>query len=534
MPPKASNNSDDLLAQLDDLSTQNQPRPRQSRPTTARAPKSNQGPGQGNKSQTEQDLLAELGNLAQRPSSRPGTPSLRSSTRPNDNASPRRAATPTITEDKLTSSDRKSADSARSSGNGAQAYTPATTTADDSPAEEATPAPTAQQSAGGWGGWFTSIASSAVNTAQAQVKNLQHQAQHQAEQRGINVDAKTFTDQLRSNPSGLLKGLGVSTDTIGNLRSMAMPTFQNILQTIAPPISSHERLAVHITHDLRGYPSLDPTIYRVFERVMAQVEGGDLLVVQRGEEAGPKRSSRDVGSRIGISSIGGAWQDGPWWRTQGERSTNPVNGVAEGTKLARANAEGYATDFFANKGGVEEAAKKATETLSESNPTRDSQIFLAVQAVRQERAGGSTSGGSDGAEEKDKEGNERDADATNRDEFLFAVYLHDPIHGIAFHAVSQSVPMQWVEWLDAPNDVEGALPESIQEIIGGGGVDPREWVSEWLEETLSLVAGVVAQRYVARRMGVGEAVKEKGRLRADMNTAQMAESGGGEAARAGL
>jgi len=373
-----------------------------------------------------------------------------------------------------------------------------------------------------------------VNTAQAQVKNLQHQAQHQAEQRGINVDAKTFTDQLRSNPSGLLKGLGVSTDTIGNLRSMAMPTFQNILQTIAPPISSHERLAVHITHDLRGYPSLDPTIYRVFERVMAQVEGGDLLVVQRGEEAGPKRSSRDVGSRIGISSIGGAWQDGPWWRTQGERSTNAVKGVAEGTKLARANAEGYATDFFANKGGVEEAAKKATETLSESNPTRDSQIFLAVQAVRQERVGDSTSGGSDGAEEKDKEGIERDADAANRDEFLFAIYLHDPIHGIAFHAVSQSVPMQWVEWLDAPNDVEGALPESIQEIIGGGGVDPREWVSEWLEETLSLVAGVVAQRYVARRMGVGEVVKGKGRLRADMNTAQMAESGGGEAARAGL
>ena len=376
------------------------------------------------------------------------------------------------------------------------------------------------------------MASSAVTQAQAQVKNLQHQAQQQAEQRGINVDAKTFTDQLRSNPTGLFKGLGVNSETIGNLRSMAMPTFQNILQTIAPPISSHERLAVHITHDLRGYPSLDPTIHRVFERVMAQVEGGDLLVVQRGEEVGPKRSSRDVGSRIGISSIGGAWQDGPWWRTQGDRSTNAIRGLSEGTKLARASAEGYATDFFANKGGVEEAAKKVTETLSESNPTRDSQIFLAVQAVVQEKARELFQGGS--ADDKEKDADSTSTNTSNTDEFLFAIYLHDPIHGIAFHAISQSVPLQWLEWLDAPNDVEGALPESIQEIIEGGGVDPREWVSEWVEETLSLAAGVVAQRYVARRMGVGEQVRGKGRLRADMGTVMMAESGGGEAARAGL
>ncbi|KAK5942450.1 hypothetical protein PMZ80_005015 [Knufia obscura] len=546
MPPKASNNPDDLLAQLDDLSTQPQSRSRPPRPTTARAPKSNHGTKP--QSQNEQDLLAELGNLAQRPASRPGTPSLRSSARPGDNASPRRAATPTIADEKTALSDRKSADSARSSGNGTQAYTPATTTADDSPAEEPTPtpapapAPAAQQqqqqqatTGGGWGGWFTTLATQTLTTAQTQVKNLQHQAAAQAEQHGINVpvDAKQFTEQLRGNPSGLLKNLGVSTETIGNLRNMAMPTFQNILQTIAPPISSHERLAVHITHDLVGYPSLDPTIYRVFERVMAQVEGGDLLVVQRGEEAGPKRSSRDVGSRIGISSIGGAWGDGPWWRASGQRSTNAVRGLVDGTKLARANAEGYAADFFKEKGGVEEAAKRAAETLTtggESNPTRDSQIFLAVQAITQESAEDLFLGASADDKEKEKEAE----NANTNTSFLFAIYLHDPIHGIAFHALSQSVPMQWVEWLDAPNDVEGSLPESIQEIIEGGGVDPREWVSEWLEETLSLAAGVVAQRYVARRMGVGEVVKGKGKLKADMGSSMMAESGGGEAARAGL
>jgi len=208
--------------------------------------------------------------------------------------------------------------------------------------------------------------------------------------------------------------------------------------------------------------------------------------------------------------------------------------LIDGTKLARANAEGYAADFFKGKGGVEEAAKRAAETLAggdnTSNPTRDSQIFLAVQAITQDPPEDLFQG--NGADEKDT----KEADTTDiaTTDFLFAIYLHDPIHGIAFHALSQSVPMQWVEWLDAPNDVEGALPESIQEIIEGGGVDPREWVSEWLEETLSLAAGVVAQRYVARRMGVGEAVKGKGRLRAEVGTVSMAESGGGEAARAGL
>src|ERR1700744_4636480 len=148
----------------------------------------------------------------------------------------------------------------------------------------------------------------------------------------------------------------------GDLKNMAIPTFQNILQTIAPPISSHERLQIHITHDLTNYPTLDPLIYQVFSRVMAQVEGGDLMVVQRGQEAGPKRGSSETTRPVG------SWHDGPWGRRGERRSHKAVRGVVEGSKLARAAAEGYAEEFFSGKGGVEEAAKRATETLSASNP----------------------------------------------------------------------------------------------------------------------------------------------------------------------
>jgi hypothetical protein len=210
-----------------------------------------------------------------------------------------------------------------------------------------------------------------------------------------------------------------------------------------------------------------------------------------------------------------------------------VRGVIDGSKLARASAESYATEYFSSRGGVEEAAKQATEVLNESNPVRSSDIFLAIQAISQATSKELFQAGSseqtDDTEEKEEE-------------ICFALYLHDPIHGIAFHTISQSIPQTWIDWLDesapAPEnpDSEDAhmarvvVPEAIAEIIEGGGVDPREWVSEWIEETLSLAAGTIAQRYVARRMGVGEGGVGKGKMRAEQ--ASTVESGAGEAARA--
>jgi hypothetical protein len=296
-----------------------------------------------------------------------------------------------------------------------------------------------------------------------------------------------------------------------------MPTFQNILQTIAPPISSHERLQIHITHDLSGYPTLDPLIYSVFSRVMSQVEGGDLMVIQKGQEAAPRRDSEGGNSNRPI----GSWHDGPWWRSGDKRSINTVKGVVEGSKLARASAEGYASEYFASRGGVEEAAKQATAKLSETNPTRNSEIFLAIQAVSQAVS-----------KELFVPGSTEEKDETDAEEVLFALYLHDPIHGIAFFTLSQAVPAQWIDWLDEGAQGVDALPETIQEIIESGGVDPREWVSEWIEEVLSLGVGIIAQKYVAKRMGVGEGGVGKGKMKADRGASEMVENGGGEAARA--
>lgn len=304
----------------------------------------------------------------------------------------------------------------------------------------------------------------------------------------------------------------------------ALPTFTNILHTLAPPIAQHERLQIHITHDLIGYPSLDPIIHQTFSTVMAQVEGGDLLVIQRGSES-TQRSSTE-----GYRGGGGGWNDGPWWRHPDKRDLSIVKGLSEGTKLTRVSAESYADEFFTARGGVEEAAKQATEVLSETNPVRSSDIFIAIQAISYpapgELFGGSTSADSKGGEAQEQK--EED------EQVVFAVYLHDPIHGISFKALSQSFPAKWAEWLDASVNIEAAgeqqqLPQEIQEIIESGGVDPREWVSEWMEETISLSVGIVAQRYVARRMGVSEGALGKGKPRE-----AVVETGAGEAARAGI
>lgn len=302
---------------------------------------------------------------------------------------------------------------------------------------------------------------------------------------------------------------------------------------------------------MSGYPSLDPLIHGVFSRVMSQVEGGELLVIQRGQESTlrsptsekqPSSSSAAFFSAtVAAAQSTAGWRDGPWWRqTDAPRDLGLVKGMTEGTKLCRANAEAYSQDYFLAHDGIEAARRRAVEPMSESNPVRSSDIFLSVQAIVIDGDQGLFAQSS--AKEKEKEDSAVQDEDEADEQVCFAVYMLDPVHEIQYATVSQAIPAKWVRWLDAPvaltpgsND-EGAnyeaerVPEEIREIVDGGGVDPREWVAEWIEELLSLSVGIVAQRYVARRMGVGEGGIGKGKRRMDV----VVEEGGGEAARAGL
>ncbi|KAK3633277.1 hypothetical protein LTR56_002496 [Elasticomyces elasticus] len=515
----------DLLAELDSLgvdpsspsnSTTNPPP--QPKPTLPKPPILNT-PQPSSPSNDDDNILRDLqAQLAAKPTgpsvSRPGTPrgsssstSKRTGTGGTEQLTPTSSGPPSgrTSEERLrTGNVGQGQVQARTSGEGSRAYHQART-----------PEPQQQEvkveSTGGGGGWWGGFGG-LLSTATAAVK----QAETLAKEISGNEEALRWAEQVRGNVKSL--------QTFGtDLTSRALPTFTSLISTIAPPISAHERLVIHSTHDILGYPSLDPLIYSTFSRIMSQVEGGDLLVIQRGSEQRSRASSEPQGYRGGVLGTGqGGWTDGPWWRDeQGKRSLGTVQGLREGSRLCRVSAESYAHEFFDSRGGVEAVAQKATESLDQSNPTRSSDIFLGIQAVsyKAEKELFADDGRGDEGGEVDGEDEE--------EEVCFAIYLHDPLHSLSFSGLSQPFPAKWVGWLDASNNQgEGGLPEDIQEIISSGGVDPREWVAEWMEEILATGVGIVAQRYVARRMGVGEGGIGRGKRRVEESDVS------GEAARA--
>lgn len=294
--------------------------------------------------------------------------------------------------------------------------------------------------------WNT--ATSAIKQAEAKVRELQPEVQHHK----------------------ALESLGDRFSKIGLSKDLIQSTFSSMLETIAPPISRHEQLRIHVFHDMVGYPTIENIVYGVFDRVMQQVEGGGHLtmVVQKGKERHRRGSDVQV------------------------RDLNMFRGdVQQGTKLAAANVE----DFMRSKASksdhsdVSEKDKSDDVSFSSSQPLsstniRISDIYLSIQpaSAYPETAKTGT---------VDAQTAPPIVAATSSQSFYFIIYLKDPANDIGFSTVSQAFPLQWAEWLDAPNRVF----ESFE-------ADPRDWIIDWIEEGLGLAVGVVAQSYVTKRMGV--------------------------------
>ncbi|KAK6340047.1 hypothetical protein TWF730_001822 [Orbilia blumenaviensis] len=340
-----------------------------------------------------------------------------------------------------------------------------------------------QQQGGGWWGGLWSTASAAATVAQSTAQSVYKEIQSSEE-------AQRWTKQVKGSVEGFR-------ELSGELQKRALPTFTTLLHHIAPPISAHERLHIHTTHDLQNYPSLDPIIHHVFSRVMQQVEGGDLLVIQRGSEATNKRNS-------GVSA---GWGGGPWWRDERKRELGTIKGFEAGVKLAKATAEGFANEYALRSPSLEK------KEIDPNNPVRKSDIFLALQPITYPCPFTTITSKPAGGED--------DEEPAIEEVLSFAIYLFDPKHNLEFTTMSQTCPAKWGEWMDAEFE---ELPEDVQLGLANGAVDPREWIAEWMEETIALAVGITAQRYVSKRMGVGEGLG-KGK-QVDLEGRQEVDLGG--------
>ncbi|KAF8451639.1 maintenance of telomere capping protein 1 [Terfezia claveryi] len=338
------------------------------------------------------------------------------------------------------------------------------------------PQPQPQQESGG-GGWWGSIfttATTALTTAQNTLTTT-HLQDH------LPLLPSEQAQKWRSQASTLL------TSAQTELRSRALPTLSSFLHQIAPPIASHEQLRIHVTHDIRNYPSIDTIVYGVFDRVMQQVEGGDLVVIQKGKESKPRSSLAG-----GVTG----WASGPWYKSSETRCINPLTTgtIEDGVKIARVAAEGYALEYTSSPTYI------ADQGFSNpNNPTRKSDIFLSIQPIAYSAPEYLIPPPPPATPNNPITGEDEDIEAL----ITFALHLYDPTHAIAYSTVSQSIPSRWFNWIDSPAYMVHA---DIAAIVEEGGVDPREWVAEWVEETLGLAVGVLAQRYVARRMNVGAGI----------------------------
>lgn len=284
-------------------------------------------------------------------------------------------------------------------------------------------------------------ATSAVKQAEQKVRELQPEVQH---------SSKAFESLVtdRFSKLGLNKGL-------------LQTTLSSVLETIAPPISLHEQLKIHVFHDMVGYPSIDDIVYSVFDRVMQQVEGGgDLtMIVQKGKERHRRGSDSNQQRELGI-----------------------FRGTLEaGRKLAFANIEESAKQAAKEASVDNEEAAKDGDSQSNGPMYRISNIFLSIQPA-------SIMDTNNADSEVPISG---DIAPTDSSSFFFIIYLYDPHNDIKFSSVSQAFPYQWAQWLDG----DEAIFENFD-------ADPREWVTDWIEEGLGLAVGTVAQSYVAKRMGV--------------------------------
>ncbi|WWD06624.1 hypothetical protein V865_004717 [Kwoniella europaea PYCC6329] len=322
--------------------------------------------------------------------------------------------------------------------------------------------PSQSPNSGGWGvSSFWSSATSALQqaskVADEQYKKVRQEGvqgvTHQLENlgvKGVTVPNVVDLNKLRKGAEERLGGIvkGVDLEKLRqDLVNTTTSTLTSILDTVAPPISAHETLELWLTHPMIGYGGVEGVIYRAWVRILEQTESGELVIVW------------SPGEKEGSSAEKGDDDEG-----EGEgRSINPIEGWEKAWELAKKEIESV-------KGREEKDPKGRNKSPNPQVPVTTVPIFLHLQPLLAPLP----------YPEPPIHASSSATEIQPPKHLYFLLTLQDPQHSLSFATVTQPSPSDWME-------VE---------------YEQSEWVEERLVEILRTGVEVIAQDYVATRMGL--------------------------------
>lgn len=285
--------------------------------------------------------------------------------------------------------------------------------------------------------WWSSSGSATVNSLWSNAQQLTQKAQEEATK--LAKDAN-IDERLKK-----LQGLQLDEETRKRIisagddidPSKALGFFTKNFNTVLSSIMSTDEVLKISVTHDLENYNVDSQISKSFKKVMKQVQGG---------------------IDIEIVKNTGKVHD------HDKRNLNIFQGKAiDGEKLALANLE---------------TSIKSADTSEVDSDISSSNLFISILAIQPIH--------------KDTETETIVIDSTSSESFHFLVILKDTTNDISILTRSQAFPIKWSHWLDG---------SSVDVNEEDEGVDPAEWVKNWIYDGIGLSMGILAQSYVVKRMG---------------------------------
>ncbi|KAK6454357.1 maintenance of telomere capping protein 1 [Scheffersomyces xylosifermentans] len=279
--------------------------------------------------------------------------------------------------------------------------------------------------------------------------------------------ASNTTNQLNQQRQKFQQeNTNVTSDLAGRLNSIVLNMSQQIKQGLID--DDDELLNILVVYDLYNLQYVTKLIANNFNAVMGQVEGGIRVTVN------------DINHKSSDDSV----------------KLNMFYGkVIDGEKLCFANLESAIKNYLKIMKESEPVRHKEEEDQVKEHTEEDaikqinkSNVFISIQPI-------TTSVETDDSEKSTPSDDEDKAiliESNNADSFSFTVILKDITNNITIITKTQPFPLRWAKWLDG---------EGLEQ-FSDSDIDPREWIRDWIKQGLDLSFGVIAQKYVIKRMGI--------------------------------